>query len=248
MSTPPISRRAVVKAALSVAACAACPALVRGGLVPTRVAGRFTLALAAYPVLRSPNGSVVVEVPGGQEDARALVVTNTGPNTFAALSAVCTHNGCVVRPYDAGTDRIVCLCHGSAFGVDGAVRRGPAGSPLTRYAATYDASSDAVFVEVPSLVGVGDGGAPATGIALDLPAPHPVSGQATLRYRLPAAAAVRLAVYDTLGRCVAVLAEGPRAPGAHAAPWDARALAPGVYVARLEADGTTTARTVTVAR
>jgi len=44
---------------------------------------------------------------------------------------------------------------------------------------------------------------------------------------------VQLAVYDALGRLVATLAGGPRAAGAHEAPFDARALAPGAYLVRL---------------
>lgn len=52
---------------------------------------------------------------------------------------------------------------------------------------------------------------------------------------------VRLAVYDILGREVAVLADGMYSPGAHSVRFDASGLPSGVYIYRLEADGMTLA-------
>jgi hypothetical protein len=50
---------------------------------------------------------------------------------------------------------------------------------------------------------------------------------------------VRLAVYDVLGREVAVLADGTFEPGRYEAAFDGRSLASGVYVVRavMEAEG-----------
>jgi hypothetical protein len=67
-------------------------------------------------------------------------------------------------------------------------------------------------------------------------------------FRLPEAGPVRLAVYDALGREVAVVAEGWRAAGAHEAALDAAALPAGVYLARLTAGARTATRRLTVAR
>lgn len=83
--------------------------------------------------------------------------------------------------------------------------------------------------------------------ALEPVAPNPVRGEANFRYRLGAAATVRLAVFDVLGREVARLDEGARAAGVHQAAWDGRgatgeAAAPGVYVVRLVAGGEVLAR------
>jgi Rieske Fe-S protein len=44
-----------------------------------------------------------------------------------AISTICTHLGCIVKP---GPDGFECPCHGSRFGPDGTVVKGPAPTPL----------------------------------------------------------------------------------------------------------------------
>ncbi len=78
--------------------------------------------------------------------------------------------------------------------------------------------------------------------------PNPSSGAVTLRYRLAAPGAVRLAVYDVLGREVAVLANTTQPMGAHEVKLAESGLAAGVYVVRLEAGGETLVRRVTLVR
>ncbi len=46
-----------------------------------------------------------------------------------AMSAVCTHLGCITR-YVADESAIACPCHGSRFDVEGNVTHGPAPRPL----------------------------------------------------------------------------------------------------------------------
>lgn len=61
-----------------------------------------------------------------------------GPDGFVALSAVCTHLGCMTR-YEKATSRIFCPCHGSAFSSDdGKVTGGPAPKPLARLKITLE--------------------------------------------------------------------------------------------------------------
>ncbi|MEM1043696.1 MAG: T9SS type A sorting domain-containing protein [Bacteroidota bacterium] len=67
--------------------------------------------------------------------------------------------------------------------------------------------------------------------------PNPFAGETALTFSLGEAAEVRLAVYDVLGREVAVLTEGTVEAGTHTATLDARGLATGTYVYRLVADG-----------
>jgi Rieske Fe-S protein len=47
---------------------------------------------------------------------------------FTALSLVCPHLGCTVEPQPDGFS---CPCHGSRFGLQGQMVRGPAGKALT---------------------------------------------------------------------------------------------------------------------
>jgi TRAP-type uncharacterized transport system substrate-binding protein len=56
-------------------------------------------------------------------------------------------------------------------------------------------------------------------------------------YRLKQPANVQIAVYDVLGRRVAVLAEGRTAAGEYHATFEAAGLTSGVYLIVLEADG-----------
>ena len=65
--------------------------------------------------------------------------------------------------------------------------------------------------------------------------PNPFSGRTAIRFEVSASGPVRLAVYDVLGREVAVLADGRVEAGRHEATFDARGLASGVYVWRLVA-------------
>ena len=59
---------------------------------------------------------------------RQLVVTRPTATEVRVLSAVCTHQGCLVDSVANGT--ISCPCHGSAFSLTGEVTSGPATQPL----------------------------------------------------------------------------------------------------------------------
>ena len=68
--------------------------------------------------------------------------------------------------------------------------------------------------------------------------PNPFNPTTHIAFDLPQAVDARLVVYDTAGRRVAILHDGPLAAGAHRIPWrgrDAagRSVASGVYVYRL---------------
>ena len=82
-------------------------------------------------------------------------------------------------------------------------------------------------------------GATARTVALAPPAPNPARGLAVLTYALETAADVKLEVLDVLGRRVALVESGLRSAGTHHADLDAGALAPGLYLVRLTADGQT---------
>lgn len=61
---------------------------------------------------------------------RPVIIVNTGEG-FSALSAVCTHLGCVVK-WKKGRRQFFCPCHGGRFDVEGRVLGGPAPRPLAK--------------------------------------------------------------------------------------------------------------------
>ncbi|HLT47312.1 MAG TPA: FG-GAP-like repeat-containing protein [Rubricoccaceae bacterium] len=91
-------------------------------------------------------------------------------------------------------------------------------------------------------------GAGVTGVALHPPRPNPASSRTVIAFELPRPSHVRLAVYDVLGREVAVLVDGALGAGAHEAVLDGASLPVGTYAVRLEAAGQVAARRVTLVR
>ena len=77
-------------------------------------------------------------------------------------------------------------------------------------------------------------GAPVA-FALEGAHPNPFGAATTIRFGLPEAAEIRLAVYDALGREVAVLVDGSLEAGYHEAAFDGSALPSGTYLVRLVA-------------
>lgn len=78
--------------------------------------------------------------------------------------------------------------------------------------------------------------------------PNPVASGGTVRVTTAAAGSVRVALYDVLGRQVAVLAEGELGAGAHDVAIGAERLVPGVYLVRVTAGRASAVRRITVAR
>ena len=76
--------------------------------------------------------------------------------------------------------------------------------------------------------------------------PNPFTSQARIAFALDADADVRLAVYDVLGREVAVLVDGPQKAGTHQALFDARGLSAGTYLYRLTVGTEVTTRRMTL--
>ena len=64
--------------------------------------------------------------------------------------------------------------------------------------------------------------------------PNPFNPSTTIRYNLRESGQVRLEVFDVNGRQVATLVDGNQASGAHSVVFDARGLASGTYIYRLQ--------------
>jgi hypothetical protein len=76
--------------------------------------------------------------------------------------------------------------------------------------------------------------------------PNPFSANTTIRYRLPQTMHVRLAVYDVLGREVALLVDERQEGGTYEVPFEAGSLPPGVYLYRIALDHRHFTRTMTL--
>ena len=105
---------------------AGCTVPVRSLRVPGGAEAR--VPLDAFPELARPGGVVRVVTP----EHRGVYVRAETDGTFAAVSAVCTHQGCIVDPTPEG---FRCPCHGSTFGLDGRRTGGPARRELARFVA-----------------------------------------------------------------------------------------------------------------
>ncbi|MEQ1501019.1 MAG: Rieske 2Fe-2S domain-containing protein [Myxococcota bacterium] len=123
------TRRELVAGLCAVAACAGPEPIGRdSGIDPADL--EVALPFADYPALREVDGTASVRTVRG-----TVLVVRTAVDAAAALSATCTHLGCVVS-WRARTETMYCPCHGSEFGPDGQVEVGPATLPLDRYEAT----------------------------------------------------------------------------------------------------------------
>lgn len=69
-----------------------------------------------------------------------LVVRTASANNLVAVNPTCTHAGCTVK-WLGSPKKFSCPCHGSEFGTDGKVLKGPAGEPLKTYAAKIEGNS-----------------------------------------------------------------------------------------------------------
>lgn len=76
--------------------------------------------------------------------------------------------------------------------------------------------------------------------------PNPFNPETRISYSLPESAEIRLTVYDSLGRQVAVLAEGTRSAGTHTVTFRSGNLSSGLYFYELRTPGSTLVRKMTV--
>jgi cytochrome b6-f complex iron-sulfur subunit len=73
------------------------------------------------------------------QDQQVYIVRT--PEGFYAVSAVCTHLGCVTQ-WKPDADMIACPCHGSKFKADGTKIEGPAPRPLPHFAISLTADGE----------------------------------------------------------------------------------------------------------
>ena len=101
----------------------------------------MAFSLATFGIIKLPKTSVY---PSPSKKFRIAIPESLGDNEpyvpagrnvalyrnkegIHAISIICTHLGCIVKPTPVGFD---CPCHGSRFSADGSVTRGPAPKAL----------------------------------------------------------------------------------------------------------------------
>ena len=96
---------------------------------------------------------------------------------------------------------------------------------------------------------VADLAAETTALIADLNVwPNPISSSGRLGYTVEEAGRVRISVYDTQGREVAVVVDSEASAGAHSATLDTAGLAPGIYSLRMVTGAAVVHRRMTVIR
>ncbi|MEO7454970.1 MAG: Rieske 2Fe-2S domain-containing protein [Gemmatimonadaceae bacterium] len=104
--------------------------------------GGLALKVSTIPALATVGQLVKI-----QPSSAFIAVKRTGTNTFAAISTVCTHQGCEVNVVNSAFD---CPCHGSRYDNDGHVTRQPDGggsaTNLPTYTTKYDAATDTLTI------------------------------------------------------------------------------------------------------
>jgi cytochrome b6-f complex iron-sulfur subunit len=85
-----------------------------------------TVTVPTNSALASVGGAALVNTSNG-----AYLVAQVSQNTFTALTAICTHEGCTINEF--GNSVFQCECHGSQFNTSGGVVRGPATQSLRRF-------------------------------------------------------------------------------------------------------------------
>jgi hypothetical protein len=116
----------------------------------------------------------------------------------------------------------------------------------------YPIDEELAVVQVDSIAISGDmADLMPTTLQLEDARPNPVTSSAEIRYTVPEAGKVRIAVYDVLGRCVSTVYQGDVAAGAGAVHWDATdehgsPLGNGVYLCRIEQGNATASKHVVI--
>ena len=102
-----------------------------------------TVKVASLPELATVGQLVKIPVKSG-----LIAVKRTGATSFAAISTVCTHQGCEIN---INSGAFICPCHDARFDSDGHVTAQPirtsgSATNLATYPTKYDAATDTLTI------------------------------------------------------------------------------------------------------
>ena len=202
--------------------------------------------------IEAVGGPITIPASGGPFTFRAtLTNASSQPQTVDAWVAALLPNGNEYNRPVLGP-RTVTLAPNQTLGPLTYTRTVPANAPAGVYtielrAGDYPDNAEATD----SFTLTKDAAAAPVAASASAPlttAPNPFADQTTVRFALDAPAAVRLAVYDALGREVAVLVDETLQAGPHEAVFAAADLPSGTYFALIQAGDRTERQTLTLAR
>jgi Rieske Fe-S protein len=136
-----LSRRQLICGGAAIAALASTPAIAASG-IKNLPGGKTEVSLASNKALASVGG--VVELTIKKYGKVALIRTSASVKGFSVVNLSCPHAGVIVKQNNGGW---VCpgpRGHGSEFGLNGAVKVGPATSALRPI--KFTATSKAVTI------------------------------------------------------------------------------------------------------
>lgn len=96
----------------------------------TAAAGTLSLTVDATSPLAAVGSAALVN-----SSAANVLISRTAQDTFAAVTAVCTHEACTINGISGSI--YVCPCHGSQFSATGGVVKGPAAQPLRQFTTRF---------------------------------------------------------------------------------------------------------------
>jgi cytochrome b6-f complex iron-sulfur subunit len=89
-----------------------------------------TVNIDAASPLSPGGGAALVQTASG-----TLLVAHISGDTFVAVTAICTHEGCTINGFSG--QNYVCPCHGSTFDFNGRVLKGPATTSLRQFGTQF---------------------------------------------------------------------------------------------------------------
>jgi cytochrome b6-f complex iron-sulfur subunit len=95
--------------------------------------------ILSIPLAQIPCGKSLITKYKG----RPIIIVNRG-NEVHALSAVCTHLGCLVK-WDSNKEELFCPCHMAKYDINGNVKSGPA--PKALFTFKTNLVNDQIIVE-----------------------------------------------------------------------------------------------------
>lgn len=118
-------------AGMAISACGGCSGSgsPKPDVIASQVDGMLRLSEEESSALLEAQAGLLVQA---KESGERIMVVHNGNGSLFAVSAVCTHKGCIVS-FDEKLGHLRCPCHGSEFGLDGQNIKGPAKSPLKSY-------------------------------------------------------------------------------------------------------------------